>query len=411
VLWEVTPHAAVGSAFREHCQWALRHRTETSFEHRVGLTPDHWCRVRCVPTDSGGLIVSARHLTPAEPRVRPAAAPHASGDARPSSRQDEEQRFRLEEQVRLLAAGVAAARDCAVFLLDRKALVTTWNVGAEALLGYTEAEMVGQHVFRLYEQETSSGWRTWARELEAAARREGRYMGEGWRVRRDGTRFWAHVAVTALRDETGALGGFGVVLRDLHEQQEREWERARHEVVRHQRRFAEQVLEALTDQRFYLCEQGPVLPVPLAPEPVGEPIPLTGARSLRTVRARVAEVAAACALPQDGAEEIVTAAAECAMNALIHTRSGTARVYGDPEAGRVQVWVEDPGVWNDAPPPSAALRDLILDYYSVRETRFGFSIMIAFCERVWVQTGLKGTTVVLERGPETPEPWWRSKRF
>jgi PAS domain S-box-containing protein len=116
------------------------------------------------------------------------------------------------EQFRWLVLGV---RDYAIFLLDRTGHVSTWNSGAEAIKGYTAEEIVGQHFSRFYTDEDRAIDHP-AAELEIAAR-VGRHEEEGWRVRKDGTQFWANVVLNAVRDDQGELLGFAKVTRDLTE--------------------------------------------------------------------------------------------------------------------------------------------------------------------------------------------------
>src|ERR1700732_5288770 len=117
-----------------------------------------------------------------------------------------------DEIFRLL---VESVKDYAIFLLDPSGKVSTWNQGAERIKGYKAREIIGQHFSRFYPVEAiESKWPD--RELEIAAK-EGRYVDEGLRVRKDGSTFWANVVITALRDETGELRGFSKVTRDLTE--------------------------------------------------------------------------------------------------------------------------------------------------------------------------------------------------
>jgi PAS domain S-box-containing protein len=107
-----------------------------------------------------------------------------------------------ERRFRMLVEGVI---DYAIYMLDPSGVITNWNGGAERLKGYTGDEIVGQHFSRFYTKEDRAAGVP-ARVLEAA-RRTGHYEGEGWRVRRDGSRFWASVVVDAIRNEHGALEG------------------------------------------------------------------------------------------------------------------------------------------------------------------------------------------------------------
>lgn len=135
-----------------------------------------------------------------------------------SERRKAEQALRAsEERFRMLVGGV---RDYAIFMLDPEGHVVTWNAGAERIKGYTADEIVGQHFSRFYTPEDLAAGKTRI-ELEVAAR-EGKYEEEGWRVRKDGTRFWASVVLTALRDDQGRLRGYSKVTRDITERRESE---------------------------------------------------------------------------------------------------------------------------------------------------------------------------------------------
>ena len=114
--------------------------------------------------------------------------------------------------------------DYAIFLLDPSGYVQTWNGGARRLKGYQADEIIGRHFSTFYPVEDVQAGKC-ERELEVATR-EGRFEDEDWRLRKDGTRFWANVVITAIRDEAGTLVGFGKVTRDLTERKRSEDERA-----------------------------------------------------------------------------------------------------------------------------------------------------------------------------------------
>jgi PAS domain S-box-containing protein len=115
---------------------------------------------------------------------------------------------------------VDTIRDYAIFLLDATGHITSWNPGAEYLKGYTRADILGRH-FSLFYPPADVAADKPGRELEIAAR-EGRVEDEGWRVRKDGSLFWANVIITALRDPSGTLVGFAKVTRDLTERRRAE---------------------------------------------------------------------------------------------------------------------------------------------------------------------------------------------
>jgi PAS domain S-box-containing protein len=117
-----------------------------------------------------------------------------------------------EEQFRLL---VDSVEDYAIFILDPEGHITSWNRGAERITGYKASEITGKHLSCLYAEEDVQSCKP-QRELEVAAK-EGRIEDEGWRARKDGSRFWANVVTTALKDEQGRLRGYGRVTWDLTE--------------------------------------------------------------------------------------------------------------------------------------------------------------------------------------------------
>jgi PAS domain S-box-containing protein len=127
-------------------------------------------------------------------------------------RMAEEKLRQSEERFRLLVHGV---RDYAIFMLDPEGRVASWNAGAAAIKGYRADEIIGRHFSAFYTAEdVAAGKPKW--ELEVVAR-EGKFETEGWRVRKDGSLFWANVVISALRDTAGSLIGFAKVTRDLTE--------------------------------------------------------------------------------------------------------------------------------------------------------------------------------------------------
>lgn len=115
---------------------------------------------------------------------------------------------------------IESITDYAMFMLDLSGHVVSWNVGAERLKGYRADEIVGQHFSRFYSEEDVAHGNQ-AKGLDIAAR-EGRFEEEGWRVRKDGSLFWANAIITALRDEAGQLRGFAKVIRDVTERNQAE---------------------------------------------------------------------------------------------------------------------------------------------------------------------------------------------
>jgi len=117
---------------------------------------------------------------------------------------------------------VQEVKDYAIFMLDPNGIVMTWNTGAQRLKGYTAAEVIGQNFSIFYTEEDRTGDKP-TRELIVAAR-DGRVEDEGWRIRKDGSRFWANVVISAIHDDSGVLRGFCKVTRDMTKERNTELE-------------------------------------------------------------------------------------------------------------------------------------------------------------------------------------------
>lgn len=121
------------------------------------------------------------------------------------------------EQFRLL---VESVKDYAILMLDRQGHIVSWNAGAQSIKGYSREEIVGRHFSCFYTPEDRAlGLPEKALQVAAS---EGRFEAEAWRVRKDGSRFWANVIITALRDQDGGLIGFAKITRDLTERKQAE---------------------------------------------------------------------------------------------------------------------------------------------------------------------------------------------
>ncbi|MEO8311013.1 MAG: PAS domain S-box protein [Caldimonas sp.] len=148
-----------------------------------------------------------------------------------------------EERFRLL---VESVRDYAIFMLDPAGHVLTWNAGAERFKGYAAHEIIGQHFSRFYPPEALSAGLP-AHELEVA-QATGAFEDEGWRVRKDGTMFWANVVITALRDSDGTLLGFAKVTRDLTERRNHE------ESLRQSEERFRLLIEGVSDYAIFMLD-------------------------------------------------------------------------------------------------------------------------------------------------------------
>jgi diguanylate cyclase (GGDEF)-like protein/PAS domain S-box-containing protein len=151
-----------------------------------------------------------------------------------------------EEGFRLLVEGV---KDYAIFRLDLLGKVVSWNSGANRIKGYLKEEIIGKHFSVFYPPEDIASGKP--EKALRIAEQEGRYEDEGWRVRKDGSRFWASVIITALRDETGQLRGFAKVTGDITER--RELEKARLEAQTLQQRTTEVSLLSELGALLHAC--------------------------------------------------------------------------------------------------------------------------------------------------------------
>jgi PAS domain S-box-containing protein len=141
---------------------------------------------------------------------------------------------------------VEAITDYAIYMLDRSGVVTSWNPGAQRFKGYTAAEIIGHHFSRFYSEEDQKAGIP-NRALETAAR-EGKFEAEGWRMRKDGSRFWAYVVIDPIRDPSGEIIGFAKITRDLTER------RANEQKLRHSEEQFKLLVQGVTDYAIYMLD-------------------------------------------------------------------------------------------------------------------------------------------------------------
>jgi PAS domain S-box-containing protein len=139
---------------------------------------------------------------------------------------------------------VEAVTDYAIYMLDPTGIVTSWNAGAQRFKGYTYHEIVGRH-FSVFYTEADKETGLPARAL-ATADREGKFESEGWRIRKDGTRFWAHVVIDPIRDPDGTLTGYAKITRDLTER------KAADEALRREQEQFQLLVQGVTDYAIYM---------------------------------------------------------------------------------------------------------------------------------------------------------------
>ncbi len=141
---------------------------------------------------------------------------------------------------------VDAVTDYAIYMLDPNGIIASWNSGAQRFKGYIESEILGEHFSRFYtDEDRASGLPQ--RALETALR-EGKFESEGWRVRKDGTRFWAHVVIDRIIDGKGNLVGFAKITRDLTERRKAE------EALRESERHFRLLVQGVTDYAIYMLD-------------------------------------------------------------------------------------------------------------------------------------------------------------
>jgi PAS domain S-box-containing protein len=158
-------------------------------------------------------------------------------------RRQEEQVAQNEERLRALLSHV---RDYAIYMLDPNGIVVSWGDGAQRIKGYRAEEIIGAHFSRVYPREAiERGWPE--HELRVAAT-EGHFEDEGWRVRKDGSRFWADVVITALRDRNSKLIGFSQITRDLTERRRSE------AALRQSEERFRQLIESVHDYAIYMLD-------------------------------------------------------------------------------------------------------------------------------------------------------------
>ncbi len=146
---------------------------------------------------------------------------------------------------------VQSVTDYAIYLIDPAGVVASWNAGAERFKGYAPAAIIGRHFSVFFsDEDRASGLPSRAM---ATAEREGRFESEGWRVRQDGSRFWASVVIDPVRDSSGQLVGFATITRDLTER------RATEEALRQSEERFRLLVESVTDYAIYLIDPGGIV--------------------------------------------------------------------------------------------------------------------------------------------------------
>ncbi len=230
-------------SFSLHCAYPMK-----GFSRR-----DHSEPFLKICAEHSSVVPAESYMVVIEEEERRRAVAHLQQKAEAG---EAETALRLSEQrFSLLVEGV---QDYAIYSLDPQGVITSWNTGARRIKGYTAREIIGQNFSRFYTPEDVK--QNLPAKVLQTARDEGHYEGEGWRIRKDGSRFWSNVVVTALRDDAGNVIGFSKITRDMTErkllmdriqQHAEELEKAEQSL----RRLSGQLLQVQDDERRRLARE------------------------------------------------------------------------------------------------------------------------------------------------------------
>ncbi len=328
---------------------------------------------------------------------------------------------------------LASVRD-SIIVTDGDGIVTYWNEGSARLWGWTAGEVLGK---------PAAGWLGAGGTPAPAGGGTAHDADTAWSPEcssshKDGSLVWTRCRVTRIHAETGETVGHLALSYDITDARAAEAERvaaqlqkeealrereaillenarllrAATESAEQQRTFLKDVLFSVTEGRLSLCDDWNELPDPPGTHTSSKRLGMNGAfpdavsslsfpdivlapESLSALRRQVTEAATACGLDPERQYDLVCATGEAAMNAVVHATGGTARVFGDPSSGSVQVWIVDRGKGIDLSRlPRATLER---GYSTAGSLGHGFWMILRTCDRVYLLTGALGTTVVLEQ--------------
>jgi len=277
------------------------------------------------------------------------------------------------------------------------------NAAAVAVYGYSAAEFLTMTIKDIRPAEDSS-----ALAASVAMPRVGTRTDGPWRHRRrDGSGLWVEVSAGAL-DFHGRAARL-ITVRDVTERVVMDGERAQMEGERQaasarQQTFMREVLASVTEGKLLLSGPATPLPAPLAP--VGDLIPLTRTAGLWELRRRAQHAAREAGHSDVRQFDLITAASEAGMNAIVHAGGGTACVFAD-ESGTIQVRVEDTGtgITMENLPRAALARG----FTTAGSLGHGLKMMLETADRLYLRTGPEGTTALIEQEREPPPPAWLSE--
>ncbi|BDI28954.1 hypothetical protein CCAX7_10050 [Capsulimonas corticalis] len=279
------------------------------------------------------------------------------------------------------------------------------NRAFERLTGYDNNEILG-HSFRILvgaesDPETVS-------EIARCLKEEMECHQVLRNYRKDGSSFFNELTFSPVRDIEGRLSHYVVVCNDVTEQRRAEEENSRllrevRDAVERERSFLRDVLSSATDGKLRLCHTRQELPAQLGS--YGGYVSLQSIGGIPEMRHLVREAAITCGLPEERWQDLITAAGEASMNAVVHGQGGFGRAYYTP-GKLVQVWIEDKGTGISLINlPRATLE---CGYTTAGTMGCGFSFILKTADRLWLMTGPTGTTLVIENDSMLPElPWLR----
>lgn len=297
-----------------------------------------------------------------------------------------------------LAVGILQAALDGIVVIDHQSRVVEWNEAATAIFGYSRNEALGQDMASLIvppalrdaHRAGLAGYLTTKHGPILFNRIEVPAM------RRDGTEFPVELAVVPIEEEPPR---FAAYIRDISSRKEAE--RALIQSEARQRVFLRDVLSSVTEGRLCLCESADDLPPRLFES--GPPIDLQ-AETLRTLRKQISGAALGANINKEREGDLLIAASEAAMNAIVHADGGWATVEWDAPGGRVRVWIVDTGKGIEMSRLPRATLDR--GYTTAGTLGHGFKLTLTTADKVWLLTGPTGTTIVIEQNRDAPLPEW-----
>ncbi len=369
--WEEWP-ATVGTEVERQLRRVMDRRVEAHFQNHYAAGPyDVWLEIDAYPSEAG-INLFYRDIT--------------------DRKCAQEELRRSEERYRSLVAAMGEI----VWTNTPEGKMDGSNAAWGSYTGQSEKEYQGFGWARaVHPADAQPTIDAWSRSVASRTV----FVFEHRLRRHDGAfRVFAIRAVPVLEDD-GTIREWVGIHTDVTER--REMEAAQAASAAQQRQFLRDVLASVTEGRLHLCSTPEELPPPLTP--FGEPIPLTQAEGLRALRQRTQEAAQAAGLISEGEHDLITAASEAGMNAVVHAGGGTGQVSLGP-GGVVQVRVEDHGSGIDTEnlPKATLFRG-----FSTKATLgHGMKMMLETGDRLFLLTGPGGTTVVLEKDSSEPLPGW-----